>query len=317
MEEPITRLGETKEPQVAIRRRLFRWSAFAVVVVAILAIWFAVIAWRASDQAAKIDQLAAAGVRITERTDSSAPTWLRDLLGEDFFTSPQSVTFADTEIASGSMATLATFSTVTSVDLALTDVNDEQLSQLSRLPHLRELFLNQSKVSDAGCEVIASFEELEVLQLADTSIGDQGVLQLAACTQLKRLWLDRTEVTDAGLKGVGELASLEVLSLNETEITGSGLAHFGKLQELQTLRMAKCPLASEQMLHLENIAEISNSLDISHTPLTDSAVDSLGFLTYLKTLDIRGVAFSEERIDQLRRTLPTCRIRFKALATSP
>lgn len=309
MEEPRTRLGEPTEAPPSTFGRFLVWGVPALVLLAVAGGWFAVNQSLASAQAKKIAILQNAGVRINERTDTSAPQWLRDMLGEDFFTTPVSVSFTSKEVDDDAIDALSTLPSVRSVDLALTDATDKHVSALQPLTNLRELFLNQTNVTGASIPVIASFQQLRKLQLSETAIADELADQRGFCPKLTQLWLDGTKVSDKSLANIGTLVELEVLSLNNTQVTGAGMVHFPELQNLQTLRLSGCPLSDIQMLHLMNIAELSTSLDVSHTPLSDNAIESLGVLTYLKTLDINGVNFSEEHIAQLKRTLPSCRIK--------
>lgn len=306
LEEPVTRLGDPKEPPASTVGRLLFWAVPLILVLVGGGGAFLFNQYAASVQQNKIAVLTAGGVRINERTDSSAPQWLRHSLGEDFFTSPISVSFEKKEVSDEAIAALAKLPSVRSVDLALTDANDQQVMKLAKL-NLRDLYLKQTLVTDESIPAIARFAELEKLQLAETGVTDAGVNQLGGLARLTHLWLDDTAVSDDCLATIGKLEKLEVLSLNRTQVTGSGMVHFPDLQNLQTLRLSGCPLQDTNLIHLENIAELSNSLDVSNTPLADRGADLLEVLTYLKQMNITGVNFTPERIARLKRTLPACR----------
>ncbi len=68
--------------------------------------------------------------------------------------------------------------------------------------------------------------QLEVLYLNDTKVGDAGIASLAGMMRLKKLQLDRTEITDYGLLMLSNLGGLEEIDLLGTKVTDGGQEAF-------------------------------------------------------------------------------------------
>jgi Leucine-rich repeat (LRR) protein len=78
-------------------------------------------------------------------------------------------------------------------------VSDEGLSELSRLPNLQYLYLNDTPITDAGLAHLAALKNLKELSLTDTKVTSAGLAQLSGLTNLSFLYLysKREEPMDA------------------------------------------------------------------------------------------------------------------------
>jgi hypothetical protein len=81
------------------------------------------------------------------------------------------------------------------LQMANPDVNDDTLNYVRGMNQLRELDLNDTKVTDEGLAVLAELPRLEDLRLARTAITDEGFQKyLAAKESLRKLDLTGTKV---------------------------------------------------------------------------------------------------------------------------
>jgi hypothetical protein len=119
------------------------------------------------------------------------------------------------------------------LNLDHTEITDEGMKEIGRIPSLLALSLTDTRVSDAGLAELKNVIGLEDLRLDKLAVGDVGLASLGAFPQLRRLSLYQTKVTDAGLIHLQKLFFLENLSLDETQITDVGLSHLGELQNLR------------------------------------------------------------------------------------
>ena len=78
-----------------------------------------------------------------------------------------------------------------------------------------------------------SFKSLQYLYLNDTKVTDAGLKHLSELKALKELGLSSTKVTDAGLKHLVGLKALESLDLRDTKVTDAGLLHLADLNALK------------------------------------------------------------------------------------
>ena len=82
------------------------------------------------------------------------PSWLRNLLGDDFFCHVALLTNSHTP------------------------VTDTDLKHLKDFPQLQEVFLGRSQVTDAGLEYLEGLSRLQWLDLTNTRTTDAGVKKL-------------------------------------------------------------------------------------------------------------------------------------------
>lgn len=98
----------------------------------------------------------------------------------------------------GHLAALAPH--VVALDLGRSDVDDETLARLPRLPRLVRLDAERTRLGDGAVEVLRRFDELAVVNLHGTRVGDGAVDALARLPRLRRVYLWDSRVTPAGAR---------------------------------------------------------------------------------------------------------------------
>ena len=93
------------------------------------------------------------------------------------------------------------------------------LGVLKSLPHLTELDLSGTQITDAGLAEIEGLPELTKLRLYDTRITDAALDSLKTLPKLATLNLSRTEVTDRAVRVARAIENLHNLDLSITEVT--------------------------------------------------------------------------------------------------
>jgi hypothetical protein len=88
---------------------------------------------------------------------------------------------------------------VVKVYLHQTQVSNDDLIALEKLPKLRNLFLGKTKISDQGLAHLEQAVELETLSLNATRVTDEGLKSLSGLKNLKTVNLQETQVTQAGV----------------------------------------------------------------------------------------------------------------------
>ena len=203
---------------------LFRWRfQFGIrsllvltVAVAIPFSWLAVEVKKAKEQKEAVEEIDDAGGRVDYdyQTDSSgvfingaippAPTWLRNLVGDDMFVNAKCVALwnpeaSDTRLAHLKMLTSLQWFLV-SGDGPADQVNHACVEYLKGLTHLESVYVDGSDVSDAGLEDLKGLTALKVLDIGISDVSDAGLEHLKGLTQLQKLDLSYTKVSDAGVK---------------------------------------------------------------------------------------------------------------------
>ena len=187
--------------------------------------------------------------------EEPGPKWLRKLLGDDFFWSVSVVQIYDRK----------------------------SLTEIKYFPHLRELDLWSSNVTDSDLAQLSQMDEIEGIDFNATAISDAGLEHIHGLTHLKKLCLSSTTITDAGLSRVGALNRIQLLNLAQTQITDAGLDELTGLPNLRWLSLVD-------------------------TGITDAGLTKLAKLRGLKELEVFRTHTTEDGVDRLRKALPQCHI---------
>ena len=90
--------------------------------------------------------------------------------------------------------------------------------EIAKLQELQGLYLEGTRITDAGLKELAKLQNLKGLSLEDTKITDAGLKNVARLENLQDLWLHNTSITDVGLKEVAKMKQLKSVSM----FTGGG-----------------------------------------------------------------------------------------------
>lgn len=195
-------------------RRRFHFSIRSLLVlilgVAVPYCWLVVEINKARKQKAAVEALWAAGSGGTyddahyrqnwfwpsacvARPASTAPTWLRQVLGDDFFH-----------------------------DVAQTRVDrDVQMRYLGGLSRIESLYIERG-VSDAGMQDVSGLPNLKRLRIAAANVTDRGLKYICGLPDLRELSLEDCGITDAGLECLQSMDQLCLLKLRGGRVTEAG-----------------------------------------------------------------------------------------------
>ncbi len=129
------------------------------------------------------------------------PAWLRNLLGDDFFTT-----------------------------VVLVEVHSNvPIKQLDALPYVQIAYLLGPHVGDDDIRHLSGLTRIEILTLGvDSQVTDDGLDVIGGLTQLRLLDLSNTMVTDAGLEKLRGLRNLKRLMLPPMRVSPDAIAKLKK-----------------------------------------------------------------------------------------
>jgi len=88
---------------------------------------------------------------------------------------------------------------IIAIDLSSTETNDHALKRVGTLNHLEELYLENTKITDAGLVYLQSVETLSFIDLYGTDISDRGLVTLGGFTDLGEVMLGQNNTTSDGV----------------------------------------------------------------------------------------------------------------------
>jgi len=89
------------------------------------------------------------------------------------------------------------FTEISAVYFDRASTTDEDLIVLAKVPHLRELDVSGTKITDDGMQHILRLKRLTVLDLASTRMTERGLMPLSACSELRELDLRGIQVDES------------------------------------------------------------------------------------------------------------------------
>jgi hypothetical protein len=174
------------------RRRRLRFSlrtalVLTTLVAACLGIWTSA----ARRQRAATDAIHALGGTVTYDFQAATgkfvanaippgPTWLRSILGRDWFDSVQGVGLYDADGATDKQiaASLLGVPDTRSLQLDGSKAGIETMASISRMKSLRNLMLHRTYVDDRGLPYLYELSSLENLDLRGTRVTEKGLQKL-------------------------------------------------------------------------------------------------------------------------------------------
>jgi internalin A len=129
---------------------------------------------------------------------------------------------------------------IVAVDLRGSWVHDSELIELAKLPHLEQLDLSHTRISDEGMLYLRPAPGITDLNLYYAEqITDQGMSAIKDWKHLKRLNLRGTRISDGTLEIVSHLTQLEALDVANTPVTDNGLDFLMTLTNLKELSLGR------------------------------------------------------------------------------
>jgi hypothetical protein len=177
---------------------------------------------------------------VDQNAIPSAPAWLRDHIGSDFFRNVASVSFPRASTVEpmtdiehlAKLPTLRQFYLVGGYPNKVGYPNQSvDFTALADLKYLEGLTIWNFRVDGPVLAKFHSLPRLTHVSLCNTGFDDAAMEQVGRMSNLECLWLHHTHVTDAGIAHVERLTKLKLLYLDEAEISDSGLKHLAGLNQ--------------------------------------------------------------------------------------
>jgi Leucine-rich repeat (LRR) protein len=280
------------------RSRRWRYSLRTLlVVVTLLCIWLGIVTKRAVDQRRAAAAIETAGGHFSCDTSSEAVSadepkprsWLRRIIGDDFFRSIVEVSFQPGEFGEESQESPK-------------PTVDDTLALIGKLPALNFLRVDKHRVTDRGLRGLRGLTNLEALYLQGSNITDVGLEQLRGLKRLTQLSLasrvHESAISDAGLAHLKGLTSLKYLDLDDSRVSGRGLSQLSAAP-LEALYMRRTPFTDAGLETLKHFPNLRN-LDLSETQVTDAGMKCVASLSKMEYLELNGTRVTDEGVALLR-----------------
>jgi Leucine-rich repeat (LRR) protein len=173
------------------------------------------------------------------------------------------------------------------LSLSHSQITDAGIDYLKRMRSLKELFLDDTQISDEGMRRLQSqsHPKLETLVLEGTRVTDKGLFYVGRMTTLRNLSIN-DKTTDAGLKNLLPLTRLENLGVgNNNRITDGGMSYVGQLSQLTALDIGSDQVTDAGLTNLRQLKRLFN-LSLRCRQMSDSGMAGLKDIKHLGSLHI-------------------------------
>jgi hypothetical protein len=245
---------------MAGKNRSFRYSLRAFLVV--LTVVGVTIGWfgrYAQLRRAAFDAVRKAGGNIQMGIGETSR--LEGLFGSEVFGSVNKVDLRKGKADNELVRHICVLKELRRLDLSGADVDDEGLRKIAHLP-LRELWLQEAKITDASAATVSQMKTLDFLQLNGTLLSDEFLKRLEPLPELENLGLRGTHVTADGMKYLSRHPQLKKLDLYHTEVDDSGVKHLVACQSLADLGLSMTKVTSDVFESLDKLANLTD-VDLS------------------------------------------------------
>jgi hypothetical protein len=118
-------------------------------------------------------------------------------------------------------------------------VTDEGVSQLAQLTNLKHISISFSNLTNDSLVLLSRLPSMEHVELQGNHFSDEGLARLNGKDRLKKLCIGigAGRITDAGLVHLKDFNKLEMLELQPSKVTTQGLAQLMGLPNLKKLVM--------------------------------------------------------------------------------
>lgn len=210
------------------------------------------------------------------------------------------------EIENGCLARLPRFPKLSSVILATSTFDPEDVNHLFECSSLEELNLAHVDLSKVDFRLISRLESLKTLQLGGSQVTAEMLNHISSCRRLEVLDLCESPLRDADVGVLRQLPLLRNLDLRDTLIGDSSLNVLDDLKHLQRLNLRGTSITEEFFLHARSWPELSE-LDLCVTKVARIPAIEPGSMPSLRFIQLQELRLDRDSYDNLFTAAPSVR----------
>ncbi|MEJ7594903.1 MAG: hypothetical protein WKF77_25535 [Planctomycetaceae bacterium] len=205
------------------------------------------------------------------------------------------VNLARTEVANEDLADLVCYPGFAKLNLAHTGISDIGLRFIGELTSLEQLSLEGTRITDAGLVEIAGLSNLDWLHIGDSWMGFPGKRPVPASDVPREM-----QIGNDALGFLTGLRSLDTLFLTGTRVTDVGvLKHIPDLQAVQKLGLDLLDITDQGLFALHSMPSL-RSISLAHTGVSDDGIVELVRQSLsVEKLTLGNTAVSDTALAQL------------------
>jgi Leucine Rich repeats (2 copies) len=133
-------------------------------------------------------------------------------------------------------------------------VTDAGVAHLAHLKNLKTVHMNNSNLTNDSLVFLSRLPRIEELSLEQNHFSDEGLARLHGKDGLKRLYigLGDGQITNTGLAHLRDFRKLEILDLQNSKVTDQGLEQLTGLPNLKELWLSGTRISATEVQRLQD-----------------------------------------------------------------
>jgi hypothetical protein len=254
-----------------------------------------------------------------------APAWLRSAVGAEHFQEVKRVHISlfsagdDTGSPNGFLVSAdrlvefcRAFPRLQRLSVAREGATDRALKVVGGLGELEYFRIWRGQFGDAGLEHLTRLPCLRTLVLEDTRLSDNALRRLDSLTHLETLEFAGCLMTNHDMSILPVLHNVKSLTIYENKealLTEQGFVHFSRLPKLEDLSLTGCNVTDDGLNHLKCLNSLKDIyISGARVKITSAGFQHLRSMKFLKTLTIKECQVRVEDVRQLESAIPRVRV---------
>jgi hypothetical protein len=194
------------------------------------------------------------------------------------------------------------------VDLRGKNLTDADLAVLKHLPQLQQLYVGNTRITDAGLANVKGLADLVVLEFSgNIGITDAGLANIVGLVKLQQIMFSHTGISDEGLIHLKGLPDLVQVYAGTKNLTDAGLVHLKVLPKLKALSIGYSKITDAGLVHLKDMTHLT-FLVLDDTQVSDNGLVHLKGLNNLQTLRASRTRVTKAGASELGKALPSLKV---------
>ena len=253
--------GKKRWLQISLRTLLLALTCAAIVVA-----WFAHYARERRTAFAAIRQ-AGGAIEMGVGEPSRLEAWF----GPELFGRLNKVDLRKGKADNALLTHIGVLKELRRLDLSNADIDDEGLRRIAHLP-LRELWLQETHITDASAATLSRIRTLDFLALNATTLSDDFLERLESLPALENLGLRGTHVTSAGMTFLSRHPKLKRLDVYSTQVDDAGVRRLVDCQSLTDIGLSMTRITNDVFQYLDMLPNLTEADLTANRPITTEAV---------------------------------------------
>jgi len=193
------------------------------------------------------------------------------------------------------------------VDIENSGITDSSLETLKTLPEIHTLGMRRNlRLSNNAIRLFAEFPNLQTLRILYNDFSPMSLYDLDRLTSVRVLDLRGLQIGDDTLMFIGDLENLEEIRIRSGSVTNTGIAELVRNPKLRVIELQDTSVSIGSAAIFERMENLRSLRIFRAAEFGARAVEELGVLTNLETLELRGVGCDVEALLALK---PLTRLR--------